>query len=467
MTASASHRIGRDSPTALAMVHDAVTALASPCGTGIAIEGTGSLPSAFAATDLAVASVGTAGLALADLLEAMNAGARQIAVDRRLASFWFASSLRPKGWTPPSPWDPIAGDYACVDGWIKLHTNVPAHRVAALRVLGCAADREAVAHAVDAWFAEELETAVVEAGGCAARMCTSAEWTASEPGRSVACEPLIAWETASATQPWTISAVDVARPLAGLRVLDLTRVLAGPVATRLLAALGADVLRIDPPDWDEPGLIPEVMAGKRGARLNLRGHAGSAALQRLMRSCDVLVHGYRPSALEGLGFGAARRAEINPRMVEVSLDAYGWNGPWSQRRGFDSLVQMSCGIAEAGMRHYGRDRPTPLPVQALDHATGYLMAAAALSALARRLRTGEVLRARLSLARTAVLLMNYAAYDETELTPETAADLDPADEGTFWGSAQRLKPPLSVEGVDLRPTLPAMPLGAHEAVWAA
>lgn len=449
--------------TAQRMVREAVAALAGPPCADLAVEGAGSLPSAFPVTDLAVASIGTAGLALAGFLHTAGIGGRQVAVDRRLASFWFAASLRPQGWAPPPPWDPIAGDYACADGWIRLHTNAPRHREAALRVLGTAAAKEAVADAVREWPGDRLEDRIVAAGGCAAFMRSHAAWTASAQGSSVAAEPLIGWETLG-TAPWA-PACDPAKPLAGLRVLDLTRVLAGPVATRLLAALGADVLRVDPPDWDEPGIVPEVMAGKRGTRLDLREEAARTRFTRLMGGCDLLVHGYRPAALDGLGFGEARRREINPRMVEVTLDAYGWSGPWRARRGFDSLVQMSCGIAEAGMRRFGRDRPTPLPVQALDHATGYLMAAAALSALARRLRTGEVMRARLSLARTAALLMAHAAGDAAEPAPETAADLDPVAEATFWGPALRLKPPLAVEGVDLRPALPAMPLGSHDARW--
>ena len=165
-------------------------------------------------------------------------------------------------------------------------------------------------------------------------------------------------------------------------MLDLTRVLAGPVATRFLAGFGADVLRIDPPEWDEPAVVPEVTLGKRCARLDARTDDGRAHLRRLLAEADVLVHGYRPGVLDSLlGVDADGRAELRPGLVEVCLDAYGWTGPWSARRGFDSLVQMSSGIAEAGMRWAGRDVPTPLPVQALDHATGYLMAAEVIDGL--------------------------------------------------------------------------------------
>src|SRR5262249_12501113 len=141
-----------------------------------------------------------------------------------------------------------------------------------------------------------------------------------------------------------------ARPLAGVQVLDITRVLAGPVATRFLAGLGANVLRLDPPTWDEPGVIPEVMLGQGAAHRDLRAINDKIRGYALMRAADVLVHGLRPGALDRLGLDLIRRRGLRPDMIDVALDAYGWSGPWAGRRGFDSLVQMSTGIAEAGMR---------------------------------------------------------------------------------------------------------------------
>lgn len=165
-------------------------------------------------------------------------------------------------------------------------------------------------------------------------------------------------------------ASDARRPLAGIKVLDFTRVLAGPVATRFLAGLGADVLRIDPPEWDEPGVVPDVILGKRCARLDLHTAEDRRVFEALLARADIVVHGYRPGAMARLGYDEGERRTINPGLVDVSLCAYGWTGPWAGRRGFDSLVQMSIGIAEAGMRWQQAERPVPLPVQALDHATG-------------------------------------------------------------------------------------------------
>lgn len=446
------------------MVQQMTAALLEACHGRVVSSGAGSLPSIFAVSDLAAAAVGTAGLALHQLLDADGGGQDPVLIDRRLASMWFAWSLRPQGWSPPPPWDPIAGDYRTSDGWIRLHTNAPRHRAAALGVLNVDAEREAVAEVVAQWRGRDLEGQIVEAGGCAAEMRSQVQWLESTPGSSVSAEPLIAWdiigEKKSSPQRW-----DRAKPLRGVRVLDLTRVLAGPVATRFLASIGADVLRVDPPDWDEPGVVPEVMPGKRSVRLDLKKEFDRRRFIDLLAGCDMLVHGYRPGALDEIGFGQTERSSINPSMIDITLNAYGWTSPWSGRRGFDSLVQMSCGIAEAGMRLLGKDRPTPLPVQALDHATGYLMAAAAISALSHRARTGNAMRARLSLARTAALLMAHTNDDPSTLAPEEPGDRDGWIEPTFWGPASRLKSPISLAEVDFRPTIPAAPLGTHQPSW--
>ncbi|MEM7319627.1 MAG: CoA transferase, partial [Pseudomonadota bacterium] len=237
--------------------------------------GTDVWPSCFAVTDLAVASMGAAGAAAADLIEALNLGARpQVSIDRRLASLWFSRSIAPKGWELPPIWDAIAGDYEGADGWIRLHTNAPHHRAAALSVLNCAPDRETVSDAVRGWNVVALEQTVVSASGAAAVMRDRAAWLSHPQGSAVAGEPLVQWDTRDgSTDIWRPTR---ARPLAGLRVLDLTRVLAGPVATRVLAGFGADVLRVDPPGWEEPNVVPDVTLGKRCCRLDLKDESDLA-----------------------------------------------------------------------------------------------------------------------------------------------------------------------------------------------
>lgn len=431
----------------------------------VELRGEGELPSYFAVAGLAAASVGAAALAVQQLMAAQGHAPSRVLVDRRLASMWFSWSIHPVGWERPPLWDAVAGDYATADGWIRLHTNAPHHRDAALSVLGCAAERAAVARAVAARRGLELEEAVLAQGGCAAVMRSMAEWRAHAQGQAVANEPLIAFadtgNTALCAWAWTSN-----RPLAGVRVLDLTRVLAGPVATRFLAGYGAEVLRIDPPHWNEPGVVPEVALGKRCARLDLTRPEDRLVFERLLSEADVLVHGYRPAALERLGYGEASRRQLNPSLIDVALNAYGWSGPQRGRRGFDSLVQMSSGIAHQGMQWQAADNPVPLPVQALDHATGYLMAAAVVRALIARLNEGRILQARLSLARTASLLTDAPA--PTASSPLTALrddDFAPQLEQTEWGPARRYRPSVAIEGAAMRWTLPASSLGSAGANW--
>jgi hypothetical protein len=433
----------------------------------VQFSGGQALPSYYAVTDFAAASTAAAALAVRELMLAQGAPAPAVRVDRRLASLWFGWSIAPVGWERPPLWDAVAGDYATSDGWIRLHTNAPHHRLAALAVLRCAADRAAVAHAVAQWQGAALEAAVVEHGGCAAQMRSSEQWRDHPQGRAVAAAPLIAVERqpVAGRHRWTGTPT---RPLHGVRVLDLTRVLAGPVATRFLAGYGADVLRIDAPDWNEPGVIPEVTPGKRCARLDLRQAADRAVFEQLLAQADVLVHGYRPDALERLGFGAQFRRQHNPGLVDVSLDAYGWSGPWAGRRGFDSLVQMSCGIARHGMQAQGADRPVPLPVQALDHGTGYLMAAAVVRGLIARVTAQQATTARLSLARTALLLMAHGQHgDEPPLAPAGMADYAPALEHTDWGPARRLRPAVAIDGAAMVWQPGASDLGTAPAQWRA
>ena len=441
-------------------------ALGSPPGPSTRMRFTGAdrLVSCFSVSDLAVASLAAAAGAVGELI-ALQAPAPGVAVDFRLASLWFGWSIRPVGWELPAPWDAIAGDYRASNGWIKLHTNAPHHRAAALSVLGCEPTRGRVSVAVSALDAEELEAAVVEAGGCAARLRTVDEWRSHAQGATVGDEPLVIWDRPTATRldRW---APTRDRPLNGLRVLDLTRVIAGPVATRFLAGYGVEVLRIDPFGWDEPAVAPEVLLGKRSARLDLRDPAGRQSFTRLLADCDVLVHGYRSDGLERLGFGADTRQRIRPGLIDVSLDAYGHSGPWEHRRGFDSLVQFSTGIAAEGMAWRARDEPVSLPVQALDHATGYLLAAAVLAAIRSAVVEGRTQRARLSLARTAKLLIDH--QDNPSDTPFLSAeniDFASGIEHTGWGPAHRLRPPVQIEGALMRWSRPAPQLGSGQATW--
>ena len=430
--------------------------------------GTGRYDSAYAVSELANASLAAVGQQLALLMQATGLGShtQPVTVDQRLASLWFGYSFAAQGWKLPSLWDPIAGNYRCKDGWIRLHTNLPHHRAAALLVLGCAEDPAAVTAAVAAWEGEALETAVVAQGGVAAFMRSREQWLAHPQGQAVQQEPLINWVAPRPVLLRDRPQATATRPLAGLRVLDLTRVLAGPIATRTLAGFGAEVLRIDPPGWDEPGVIQDISLGKSMASLDLQDNGGLQRFKDLLAQADVLVHGYRPGALDGLGLDLATRDQIAANRIEVTLDAYGWTGPWAGRRGFDSLVQMSAGIADRGAQWAGADKPTPLPVQALDHATGYMMAAAVLNALTTATTTQRAASARLSLARMAEQLAQIPQQlTGPKISGSQPADYAPEIEDSTWGPALRLRPALQVGATQMHWDRPAQACGSAPARW--
>jgi hypothetical protein len=428
------------------------------------------LPSVYEVSALAAGSIAAATLAVAEL-QATRTGQllRAVSVERAHAGAAFLSErhLRALGWQLPEVWDPLAGDYPTRDGYIRLHTNYAYHRDAAVRVLGLvagSATREHVAAAVASWDGEPLESAVVAANGCAAILRSPSEWSAHPQGLCLLNSPLfdlISTPARVASLPDNTAAAST-RPLSGLRVLDLTRVIAGPIATRFLAAYGADVLRVDPPGFEEVGaLLCDITAGKRRCALDLRNATDRERFIELVREADLIVHGYRGDALQGLGFGNGSLREHNPNAVIVCHDAYGWTGPWAGRRGFDSLVQMSCGIAWRGREVVGSKRPTPLPAQALDHATGYLIAAAAVRSLTRRAQTGQTRLVRMSLARTARLLMELgdlgAISGDTVQADAALPYMEEVD--TSLGRVRRVRCPGRIEGITSEWRIPAGPLG--------
>jgi hypothetical protein len=420
---------------------------------------------------LASACVAAATLAVSELLATRTGQAlRAVSVERAHVDAAFLSErhLRALGWQLPEVWDPLAGDYPTRDGCIRLHTNYRYHRDAVLKVLGLTPDattREQLQAAVAEWEGEALEREVVAAGGCAAKLRSAQEWREHPQGRSLLEAPLFEITHAPASERDAAAS----KPLSGVRVLDLTRVIAGPIGTRFLAAYGADVLRVDPPGFEEVGaLLCDITGGKRRCALNLRDAADKARFLELVREADVIVHGYRGGALTRLGLGNDALREHNPNAVIVCHDAYGWTGPWAERRGFDSLVQMSCGIAFRGREVTGSQRPTPLPAQALDHATGYLIAAAVARSLSRRLQTSQTSVVRLSLARTARLLMELGDLGAITGEPSQPAAAQPFMEeaDTDLGRVQRVRCPGSIAGIPPEWLIPAGPLGIDAAAFA-
>jgi crotonobetainyl-CoA:carnitine CoA-transferase CaiB-like acyl-CoA transferase len=388
-------------------------------------------------------------VAAVDLAAAAVRGHGRVEVSARHAAMAFRSErhLRVNGERVGSLWLGVSGDYRAADGWVKLHCNQPHHQEAALAALGVPADREAVAGAVAGRGAVEIEEAVVAAGGAAAAMRGAADWLAHPQGAAVRTEPLIAFDRIGDAPP------SANRLLAGLRVLDLTHVIAGPVCGRTLAAHGADVLHVGAAHLPvNRTLVIDTGFGKRSCHLDLRTAEGRDTLRSLVAGADVLIQSYRPGSLAAKGFGPEELAEIRPGIVVLSLSAYGHSGPWQARRGFDSLVQVSCGIADEGARVAGVDEPRPLPVQALDHGTGWLAALGVITALHRRSREGGSWHVRLSLARTAWWLGGLGRT-ATEATQGDVADFLSEVDSPF-GKIRHVRFPGSPPGWAHGPHLP-------------
>lgn len=426
------------------------------------------LPSPFDVTGLASDCVSAAHLAVAELhsVRRSETPLPQVTIDtlEACAAFRSEALLEPLGWTLPPPWDPIAGDYRAADRWIRLHTNYVYHRKAVTDVLEINADKEVVTKKVALMSAIDLEERVVAHGGCAAIMWSEEEWRHHPIGKNATQESpvsLIHGET-SQTPRFEISK-NAALPLSGIRVLDLTRVIAGPGCTRLLAAYGADVLRIDPLGFEEvPAVLPDTTIGKRRAFLDLKTPDGQSAFTRLVSEAHVLVVGLHAGSLARIGFSDERLRELNPGLIITELNAYGWSNEWRERRGFDSLVQMSSGIAATGARVAGSEKPTPLPCQALDHGAGYLLAAGVCRALTDFIKTNRAPRVRVSLIGMSNALKERGPGD-TQIPMPAPRTFSPylIETITDWGPIRRVRSPGQIAGLSPTWTIPAGPLGTH------
>lgn len=424
------------------------------------------LPSVFRVGTAATVCVGAATAAVAAYWR--PADPPEVLVDMRHAAVAFQSErhFQVDG-EHLDVWAPLSGDHRTRDGWVRLHCNFAHHRDAALRALELPAGAtvEDVARACESRTALDVEEAVTREGGGAAAMRSRAEWLAHPQARVVAERPLVALTrlpgaSGAAGPSGRDEPPKGERPLSGVRVLDLTRVIAGPVAARTLAAHGAEVLRVGAAHLPEvPGLVVETAFGKRSCHIDLRSEPET--LRDLVREADVVIQAYRPGALAARGFGPADLAALRPGIVCVDISAYGSRGLWGGRRGFDSLVQMACGIA-----HENGDgsRPAPLPAQALDHGSGFLAAFGAVAALLRRRAEGGSWHVEVGLARTAGWLDDLGRVDGAGV-PQPSADGLLATMPSAFGALTYVRPPGLIEGAEPHWSSPPR-RGEHRAEWA-
>ena len=435
------------------------------------------LPSSFRVAAAAQASIAASGLAAADIWRARSGEGQEVAVDMRHAVVECRSEryLRVDGKPPPPAWDPTAGIYRTGDGrYVRLHTNFPHHRAAVCKVLNCAEERDAIQAALMQRDGEAFETAAYAGGAVVAMMRSHQEWCAHPQARALAELPPFTIEKIGEAppKPWPeMKSPAGNRPLAGIRVLDLSRVIAGPVAGRTLAAHGADVLLISSPELPSiPWLVIDTGRGKLTSFVALKSDEGRATLRRLLAEADVFSQGYRPRAIGALGFSPEEAAEINPGIVYVSLSAYGHVGPWADRRGFDSLVQTATGFNHAEGQAAEIDGPKELPAQMLDHATGYLMAFGAMMAKARQSREGGSWHVRVSLAQTGKWIWGLGRVADGLNTEDLKGEaIKPFSEQvpSGFGTLQAIRHAARLSRTPAFWSRPAVPLGGHPPQWPA
>ncbi|MFG2141151.1 CoA transferase [Streptomyces sp. NPDC048650] len=442
----------------------------------------GLLPARLPVMAPARSTVAVCALAAAELAAERDGGTvPTVRVDDGAVATAFVSErrLRIDG-RAPTTFAPLSRMWRTADGWVRTHANYPHHRTRLLSALGLPENAGAaqVGAELAGRRAEEIEETVHSAGGLAVVARTAQQWAAHRQGAAVAAHPLLTLDAIgdrTPPRPLPPLAGNPVLPAAGLRVLDLTRVIAGPVATRTLALLGADVLRIDAPQLPESqDAHNDTGFGKRSTALDLGSRSGRATFEELLAGADVVVTGYRPGALDRFGLAPQALVERRPGLVVARLSAWGEDGPWGGRRGFDSLVQVATGIAviEAGPD----GTPGALPAQVLDHGTGYLLAAAVLRALTGRARTGGSALATLALARTARWLVHGpwgedGAEGRAGGAPAVAggAPDDAArhlrDTDSPVGRLRHALPPVSFDGGPVTWATPPGRCGADAPVW--
>ena len=426
------------------------------------------LPSSFAVGTAAQTSIAAAAMAACEVGVLRGQSRQQVAVDMAHASIectaWF--SLNGK---VAEIWDKFSGLYRCQDGWVRIHANFAHHREGALRLLGLdpsTATREEAESCLLRLRAQAFEDAAAQQGLVVAAFRSFDEWDAHAQGLAVAAQPLMTFEKMGNAPPLPLTKLSaLERPLSGVRVLDLTRILAGPVCGRTLAAYGADVMLVNSPNLPNIDSIADTSRGKLSCHIDLRSHEGQAALQHLAAQANVFVQGYRPQGVAALGFGPEALAQARPGIVYVSLSAYGELGPWAQRRGFDSLVQTATGFNHAEMQAGGGGIPKALPLQILDYATGHLMAFAAAAAIAKQQQEGGSWHVRLSLAQTGHWLraLGRVANGLAAQAPKRTAWL--CSEPSGFGELTAITHSAGLAKTPAAHARPSMPPGSHPPQW--
>jgi crotonobetainyl-CoA:carnitine CoA-transferase CaiB-like acyl-CoA transferase len=429
-------------------------------------------PTCFRAGEAASAALGAAASAAADLWRLRGGGPQRIEIDVRAAAASLLSFMyqRLSGLAFERGSLATTALYRARDGrWIHLHGGFRS-REGTLALLGCADDANAIARTVATWDAQALEDALAERGCCGVRLRSADEWREHPQGIALQKVPPIEIFKIGDASPEPVRgprASDAgARPLSGVRVLDLTRVLAGPTCARTMAEHGADVLHVRGPrlPFVEPFVI-DTNPGKRSCYLDLDRDEDVERLRALAREADVFSQGYRRGAFARRGFSPEALAEMRPGIVVVSINCYGHEGPWAGRPGWEQLAQTTSGMT---LEHSGIEHPALVGAALNDYTTGYLGATGAMLALARRAAEGGSWHVRVSLTRTAMWIMSLPRVDAAAIPrPVEPAEIVPwmIEMQTAWGALKRLGPIARMSATPPRWDLPPAKLGSDPPAW--
>ena len=377
-----------------------------------------------------------AGIAVAvtDIHETKTGSRQKIAIDVRHAaaacqsSKYLSQPAAGAGWkvVTPSPFAlhmrTIIQPWRCRDGrWYLPHFNLPHLHDRVIGVLGCESNADAVAKAVAQWHSHDLEEAVAAARACGSIVRSNAEWLKHPHGKMLADKPLVEITKIGDSDP--IPFPEGERPLSGIKVLDLTRILAGPIAARTLAENGADVLMVTAEHL--PQVREHVMDtshGKRSCFLNFNNPDDLATIKKLVRNADVFSQGYRPGVMDKHGLSPEQLAKERPGIIYLSVSCYGAGGPFSDRGGWEQIGECATGICLDN----GDERPKLLPASACDYTTGLNGAYGVLLALARRAREGGSYHVAVSLCRSGMYIYKQGKVDYADADMGlSASELDP------------------------------------------
>ncbi|PCD34697.1 hypothetical protein AU210_007294 [Fusarium oxysporum f. sp. radicis-cucumerinum] len=442
-------------------------------------DGKPALPSSYKIGTLAQGTIALSGLLAALIHSLRNQGpVPKVTVPQKHSVIEFKSERLYilDGEPAPSPWGPIGGLHKTSDGHVRIHDSFPNHRYGALELLGLpvTASRIDVTKKTQDWASIDLESVGLEHRLAIYALRSYRQWDMLPQSKAIDDFPISLTRIASGPaglSPHLTPGND--KCLRGLRVVEMSRVIAAPLAGKTLAAHGADVIWITCPGLpDLPTMDRDLGRGKRTVHIDVNNVEDRQKLRELIKSCDVFIQGFRPGSLAAKGFGPEEIVGLNPGIVYGCMSAFGPKGPWSERRGYDSLIQTCSGMNISEAEHYGAGEVArPTPCQALDHAGGYLLASGIMAALYRRSVQGGSYRVDVSLAGTMKYLRSMGQYPgksgfeigDYEKPSDVKEYLETRQTG--FGELRAVRHSVSVDGAEPSWDVMPNPLGSDEARW--